>query len=101
MHRTVLPNGTASSSAASSALTSNGVTSSEDSKMREKLAALADLNELLEEPVEEQVRHFHVFFVPILSMEARKCVLLCFGYVAEFLMLIFEMTFVFHQSNQA
>ena len=61
MHRTVLPNGTASSSAASSALTSNGVTSSEDSKMREKLAALADLNELLEEPVEEQVRHFHVF----------------------------------------
>ena len=73
MHRTVLPNGTASSSAASSALTSNGVTSSEDSKMREKLAALADLNELLEEPVEEQVRHFHVFFVPILSMEARKC----------------------------
>ena len=66
MHRT-LPNGTASSSAASSALTSNGVvTSSEDSKMREKLAALADLNELLEEPVEEQVRYFR-FFIAILG----------------------------------
>ena len=71
MHRTVLPNGTASSSAASSALTSNGVTSSEDSKMREKLAALADLNELLEEPVEEQVRHFHVFFILTNFVEGR------------------------------
>ena len=28
------------------------------SKMREKLAALEDLNELLEEPVEEQVSYF-------------------------------------------
>ena len=58
MHRTSLPtNGTgASSASATSALTSNGVTRDEDSKMREKLAALEDLNELLEEPVEEQVR---------------------------------------------
>ena len=31
------------------------------SKMREKLAALEDLNELLEEPVEEQVRQINLW----------------------------------------
>ena len=33
----------------------------DSSKMREKLAALEDLNELLEEPVEEQVRVFFCY----------------------------------------
>ena len=31
--------------------------------MREKLAALEDLNELLEEPVEEQVSYIFLFFL--------------------------------------
>ena len=35
------------------------------------------------------------------QVTARKCSLLCFGYVREFLMLIWEMAFVFHKSKQA
>ena len=35
-----------------------------------------------------------------LGFPVRKCIWLCFGYVIEFLMLIREMVFVFHKSNQ-
>ena len=54
-----LPNGGAAttSSVASSSFI-NGDTSETSSRMREKLAALEDLNELLEEPVEEQVSRY-------------------------------------------
>ena len=38
------------------------VLSNAANKMREKLAALEDLNELLEEPVEEQVSYIFPFF---------------------------------------
>ena len=56
-----------SSAASNSILVNGGATTTttsannselDSSKMREKLAALEDLNELLEEPVEEQVRFF-------------------------------------------
>ena len=34
-------------------------------------------------------------------VSVRICIWLCFGYVKKFLLLIFEMTFVFHKSKQA
>ena len=34
-------------------------------------------------------------------MTVAKCILMCFRYVKKFLMLILEMTFVFHKSKQA
>ena len=34
-------------------------------------------------------------------MTVAKCILMCFRYVMKFLMLILEMTFVFHKSKQA
>ena len=55
MHRTV-PGG-AAAAGQSSAVGSLAMVSSD--KISEKLAALEDLNELLEEPVEEQVRIFY------------------------------------------
>ena len=40
--------------------------------MREKLAALEDLNELLEEPVEEQVSYIYFFIKLRYSKKATK-----------------------------
>ena len=51
----ILVNGGATTTTMSS---TNNNSELDSSKMREKLAALEDLNELLEEPVEEQVRVF-------------------------------------------
>ena len=47
--------------------------------MREKLAALEDLNELLEEPVEEQVSSIFLFSDPvrILNQWVRKFCQIC------------------------
>ena len=50
-----MPNGGAATTSSATSSFINGDTSETSSKMREKLAALEDLNELLEEPVEEQV----------------------------------------------
>ena len=52
----ILVNGGATTTTTMSSTNNNSELDS--SKMREKLAALEDLNELLEEPVEEQVRVF-------------------------------------------
>ena len=51
----LMPNGGAATTSSATSSFINGDTSETSSKMREKLAALEDLNELLEEPVEEQV----------------------------------------------
>ena len=49
------------------------VLSNAANKMREKLAALEDLNELLEEPVEEQVSYIFLFFFKLrFSKKAKK-----------------------------
>ena len=61
----ILVNGGATTTATMSSTNNNSELDS--SKMREKLAALEDLNELLEEPVEEQVSLLNilvlVFFI--------------------------------------
>ena len=58
----ILANGGATISTMSSANNSE----LDSSKMREKLAALEDLNELLEEPVEEQVSFYVLFYNSLL-----------------------------------